>query len=426
MAITATGGTITTDGNFKVHTFTGNGTFQVTGGSGKARVLVVAGGGGGNGGVNTVNFGSAGGGGTVQYNGAYSISVNSYGVTVGARGNGVIGNGSTGGTGGNSVFNDITATGGTGVAANNQTGGANANYAGGYQGGNSGGGGAGGGAAGSGKNGGAGYSSDISGSTQYYAGGGGGGFDGVGANGGGNGANGRGTDATYYGAGGGGGKYGDSDGGGHGYQGIVIIRYSYIDPAVTTGSASSVDKTTATLAGNVTDAGGGTVSERGVCWSTGPNPTTASPKANSGTGTGSYTVPATGLTASTLYHYRAYVINENSTQYGADQTFTTLPDITTDSIQKVASTTAEGTGTISGGTEITERGFCFSINSTPTISDSKATSAGTNGTFLVTMPNLLPGIKYYARAYATNATGTTYGSELWFRTFGAALLMNLI
>ena len=43
--ITATGGTITTDGNYKVHTFNSSGTFEVTSGSGNVQYLVVAGGG---------------------------------------------------------------------------------------------------------------------------------------------------------------------------------------------------------------------------------------------------------------------------------------------------------------------------------------------------------------------------------------------
>ena len=50
--IVATGGSITTDGNYKIHTFSSNGTFEVLskGGSGagdQIEYLVVAGGGGG-------------------------------------------------------------------------------------------------------------------------------------------------------------------------------------------------------------------------------------------------------------------------------------------------------------------------------------------------------------------------------------------
>ena len=51
----ATGGTITTSGDFKIHTFTGDGSFVVTnagtplGGTDKVSYMVVAGGGGGGG-----------------------------------------------------------------------------------------------------------------------------------------------------------------------------------------------------------------------------------------------------------------------------------------------------------------------------------------------------------------------------------------
>ena len=61
--LSATGGTITTDGNFKVHTFNSSGTFQITSGSGDVQYLVVAGGGGAGGGNGTNARGGAGAGG---------------------------------------------------------------------------------------------------------------------------------------------------------------------------------------------------------------------------------------------------------------------------------------------------------------------------------------------------------------------------
>ena len=58
---TATGGTITTNGSYLIHTFTSDGTFTVSGGSLVCDVLVVAGGGGG--GSSQAGTGGAGGGG---------------------------------------------------------------------------------------------------------------------------------------------------------------------------------------------------------------------------------------------------------------------------------------------------------------------------------------------------------------------------
>jgi len=65
--IKATGGTITTDGDYKIHTFTGSGTFTVTtlGLIGTVEYLVIGGGGGGGNG----HAGGGGGAGTVNATG---------------------------------------------------------------------------------------------------------------------------------------------------------------------------------------------------------------------------------------------------------------------------------------------------------------------------------------------------------------------
>src|SRR3990167_5617139 len=68
--IVATGGTITTDGDYKVHTFTTSGTFEVTANSGNVWYVVVAGGGGGG-----VGVGGGGGAGGYLSNAAYDYAV---------------------------------------------------------------------------------------------------------------------------------------------------------------------------------------------------------------------------------------------------------------------------------------------------------------------------------------------------------------
>lgn len=76
--IHATGGTITTDGNYKVHSFTVSGTFTVTANpnSHTVAVLVIAGGGAGG-----IYAAGGGGGGGYQYNAAYSVTTTGYTVT---------------------------------------------------------------------------------------------------------------------------------------------------------------------------------------------------------------------------------------------------------------------------------------------------------------------------------------------------------
>ena len=109
-AMVATGGTITTDGDFKVHKFTSSGTFAVTtlGTDTGADCLIVAGGGGG--GYYIAGGGGAGG----MQTSAKTLSQTSYSVTIGAGGT-TCTSGSPGcnaNSGGNSVFHGTTSTGG--------------------------------------------------------------------------------------------------------------------------------------------------------------------------------------------------------------------------------------------------------------------------------------------------------------------------
>jgi len=133
--ISASGGTVTTCGNFKIHTFTGPGTFTVcsvgnAGGSTTVDYLVVAGGGG----STWDNGGGGGAGGYRESSGAASgsytrsplgacvsalpVSVQGYPITVGSGGNGLAppgpGPGGKGGSGNVSTFSTITSAGGGG------------------------------------------------------------------------------------------------------------------------------------------------------------------------------------------------------------------------------------------------------------------------------------------------------------------------
>jgi len=92
---------------------------------------------------------------------------------------------------------------------------------------------------------------------------------------------------------------------------------------VSTTEATNLTSTTATAGGNITDAGGGTVSARGVCWNTTPTPTISNNKTVNGTGVGSFTSSITGLTDGETYYYRAYATNSSGTTYGQEFSFIT-------------------------------------------------------------------------------------------------------
>lgn len=98
-------------------------------------------------------------------------------------------------------------------------------------------------------------------------------------------------------------------------------------PTVITNAASSVTDTSATGNGNVVNAGGSAITERGFVWSTSPQPTTSDNKVTAAGTLGAYTATLSPLTSGTLYHYRAYAINAIGTGYGDDVTFTTVSSV---------------------------------------------------------------------------------------------------
>jgi hypothetical protein len=88
-------------------------------------------------------------------------------------------------------------------------------------------------------------------------------------------------------------------------------------------AATSITTTTASSGGNISDAGGSSVTTRGVCWSTSVNPVATGNHTSDGSGIGTYSSSITGLTANTIYHVRAYATNSGGTGYGSDIQLTT-------------------------------------------------------------------------------------------------------
>jgi uncharacterized protein (TIGR02145 family) len=105
-----------------------------------------------------------------------------------------------------------------------------------------------------------------------------------------------------------------------------------IPPLVATTNVSDITQTTALIGGKVTDDGGSEIMDLGVCWGTSPYPTISSDKTNNVTGSSSFTTIISGLTASTIYHVRAYATNSAGTSYGNGFTFSTKDLIKVSSI----------------------------------------------------------------------------------------------
>ncbi len=94
-------------------------------------------------------------------------------------------------------------------------------------------------------------------------------------------------------------------------------------PTVVTDSADNITQTEAVLHGHIADAGGLPITARGFEWKPlfGSDYTEVSAMGDSM----SYTL--TGLQSATSYVYRAFVMTESDTTYGADMVFTTLEEV---------------------------------------------------------------------------------------------------
>jgi len=80
------------------------------------------------------------------------------------------------------------------------------------------------------------------------------------------------------------------------------------------------------------------------------------------------------------------------------------------------SVTSGGNITNDFGNNITVRGVCWSTSQNPTTADPKTSESGAMGSFTSNITGLAAGTNYYIRAYATNASGTSYGNQVTVRT----------
>lgn len=94
-------------------------------------------------------------------------------------------------------------------------------------------------------------------------------------------------------------------------------------PEVVTLRVEDITDTEAICHGAVISDGRDPGTERGICWSTSPDPTLEDAHLGTGTGTGEFVIQLSGLNCSNSYYARAYASNSAGVAYGENVFFST-------------------------------------------------------------------------------------------------------
>ena len=139
-------------------------------------------------------------------------------------------------------------------------------------------------------------------------------------------------------------------------------------------------------------------------------------------------VELTGLKENTTYSYYYEFVNGFNSMRSALKTFkteasptsVTLPTVITAEVTEITtnSTKSGGEVTNDGGSEVTERGICWSTNANPTLTDNHIAAGTGIGAFIAEIEGLQANTTYHVRAYAINEKGTAYGLDMEFTTLG--------
>jgi hypothetical protein len=202
-----------------------------------------------------------------------------------------------------------------------------------------------------------------------------------------------------------------------------------VDPTATTGSASSVSGTGATLNGTVNP--GGLVTtyyfQYGTTTSYGSTSSSATlPTATTGS---SINRTISGLTPTTLYHFRLIASNTSGTSTGNDGTFTTTaaaPSATTQAASSVTNIGATLNASINPNGAATTAYFQYGLTTNyGSFSSTNPFVASTVASPMASViSGLAPGSLYFFRAVAVNSMGTTIGTDLTFTTTAMAPIVT--
>jgi hypothetical protein len=107
------------------------------------------------------------------------------------------------------------------------------------------------------------------------------------------------------------------------YGNTITVRPASL-PTITTTAVTSITNNSASCGGESITNGGAAIIEKGIVWSTSPNPTIdLTTKTSNGSYNANYSSSMSNLNYSTIYYVRAYARNQVGTAYGQEIVFST-------------------------------------------------------------------------------------------------------
>lgn len=194
-----------------------------------------------------------------------------------------------------------------------------------------------------------------------------------------------------------------------------------------TAGATSITQTSATVAGNITNLGSGTVTTRGFVHGSTPLFGATTTEASAGFTTGVFNTGLSSLVCNTTYYFAAYASGSEGLSYGSTESFTTSacggggtpPSVATNATTPtVTKTTVNLSGTISslGTAAVTARGFVYGLTGSFGATSTENSTGFSTGAFTGTVSDLTCSTAYSYAAYALSADGLNYGATRTFST----------
>lgn len=199
------------------------------------------------------------------------------------------------------------------------------------------------------------------------------------------------------------------------------LVFIFTKPTIILKEASEITGTKSKLTAEITSDGGKEITEKGFIWGEDKNLDDTDNIIKLTNNESIIYTTLNNLTENKLYYFKSFATNSVGTEYSDVKSFNTAislakVEITDTSYLKHNKCTFNLNIKTTGGTNISRKGICYSLNENPTIDDNYIDSENSNHQFSIIVQNLSPNTSYNFRAFAINEKGVAYSENLPIKT----------